>query len=505
MNSTSTAATPRSYRFAPIAKAGMLIGLTGAQVLPIGIGLFAALAALRLHAPFPLPLVPAAGGAALGLGRVHSQPVVEMVPVWMAWGWRRARGRHRWFATIPLTGCGARSLSLPPVLAGLEVIEVPATGASRSRVAGIGLVRDARAGLLTGVLRVHGQQFALESPGDQDRLVALWGDALAPFARERTPVARVVWQEWAAATGVDDHLDVLAEREPDAASRPARAAYEALVTRQAPVTVTHEVLVSVTMDLRRVRVYRSRDGDVHRAAADTLLEELRLFGARLENAGLHVDAPLSPAEITRATRVRSDPRVIAQLSTLARSLGAAAGVTPLEFGPLMVVDDWGHARVDGAAHRAYWFASWPRLERPAAWMNGLLLGGVGCTRTVTVVLEPVAPSRSARSVDRDLVKLETDHDERARKGFRVRARDQRAVVDVRRREQELVAGFHEFAYVGLACVTATDVDALDDAAASYEQQAAQVGVELRSLDGRHAAGWAASLPLGRTLARRVTA
>jgi hypothetical protein len=334
-------------------------------------------------------------------------------------------------------------------------------------------------------------------------MVGLWGDALAGFARERTAVVRIAWHEWAAATGVDDHLEFLHESvHDDAADTAARAAYEALVRVQAPTTVTHEVLVSVSVDVRKVRV-RHHDGDIHQAATDTLLDEVRLFTARLENTGLRVDPPLSPVEVATAVRVRSDPGRLAQLGILTRSLGAAAGVTPLYMGPLARVEDWRQVRVDGAIHRAFWFAAWPRLEVPAAWMDGVLLGGAGVTRTVTVVAEPVAPSRSAKAVDRELVRLETDHDERAAKGFRVKAGDRRAVAEVQRREEELVAGYAEFAYCGLVCVTGRDLDGLDASAASFEQQAAYAGVELRPVDGRHAAGWVASLPVGRTLARRV--
>ena len=56
--------------------------------------------------------------------------------------------------------------------------------------------------------------------------------------------------------------------------------------------------------------------------------------------------------------------------------------------------------------------------------------------------------------------------------------------------------------MGLITLSAASAEALDDVAADYESAAGHAGVQLRALDGRHGAGWVASLPLGRTVARR---
>jgi hypothetical protein len=135
-------------------------------------------------------------------------------------------------------------------------------------------------------------------------------------------------------------------------------------------------------------------------------------------------------------------------------------------------------------------------------MDLLLLGGL-CTRTVSVVFEPFSPSQSARSVDEASVALESAEASKSKRGFRVRAGDRRAREEVARREHELVAGHGELAYCGLITVSARSVDALDDASSDFEQSAGHAGLQLRPLEGRHAAGWVAALPLGRTLAIQV--
>jgi len=78
-------------------------------------------------------------------------------------------------------------------------------------------------------------------------------------------------------------------------------------------------------------------------------------------------------------------------------------------------------------------------------------------------------------------------------------RDRKRIDDVRRRETELTQGHPEFRFVGLVDVCAVDLDALDDACAAIEQDAAQSLIDLRPLEARHQLGWVASLPLGRSV------
>jgi len=129
----------------------------------------------------------------------------------------------------------------------------------------------------------------------------------------------------------------------------------------------------------------------------------------------------------------------------------------------------------------------------------LQAGGV---RTFAIHYEPVAPSRSQRRVDRDSTRLAADEEQRTRGGFRIGARHRRAQAAVLERESELVAGFFELEYAGFVTVTAADVDTLERSCAEYEQTAAQAGLELRPLDGRHDLALVCTLPVGRGLAPR---
>lgn len=496
----SDAATekPRSFRFSPLVRTGLFGSMPMSQVVVLAAGAGLSFVGILLRL-LPWALLPALIAGVVAFKRVGGWALHELIPLKVAW-WRR-RGDRLWFRTVPLLTFDEHPLpGMPPAMAGVELLDVDAAWvAAPGRVAGIGILRDEAANTLTAVLRVTGDgQFSLSSPETQDNRVGAWGDALGGFCRERLTVCRVTWQEWSTSRRVeavlpgDERAGELAE---------AAADYVDLVTRAAPRSVAHDTLVSLTVDLAALPAKRARVTDLLAAGLQALVEEVRLFTVRLEAAGLRVDPPLSPAEVALAVRGRSTPFAESEQRVLASSLAAGLGVSTGDLAPMAVSEEWDSVRVDGAVHRSWWVEGWPRSEVPAMWMDMLLLGGE-CTRTVTVVFEPVSPSQSARSVDEASVALESAESTKSKHGFRVRASERRLREEVERREHELVAGYGELAYCGLVTVTGRTVDDLDDAAADFEQTATRAGVQLRPLDGRHAAGWVASLPIGRTVAQR---
>lgn len=484
----------RTYRFADAHRPGLLLGLAPRQAVPVVTGVL--FLALVLQSPLP-PFVGLAGpavGCALAFGRWRGAPLADTLVPGIRVLVARRLGSTRW-TRPPLLGDNAGAV-LPPALDGLELWDPP-----DHRFA---IVRDRTAGTVTAVLRLQGQGFPLASPGEQDAMLAAWGAALSPFAREYSPVCQVVWQEWSHPVATDDHrafLDAIGVGH--RASDPAVRDYLALVDEQATVTIAHDTLVGITVDQRRVRARRSSRSRLA-AAANTLTDELRLFASRLDAAGLSVDGPLSPVDLSTAVRARSDPSRAAQVVTLARSLAAAARRGALAWEPMAVEPEWSHVRVDGSYHRSYWIAAWPRLPVGADWLAGLL-AEARCLRTVTVVLEPVPMGRAARAADREVMAREADGDMKERKGFRVNARERKRLADAEARERELSEGHAEFSFVGIVTISAPTVDQLDDDCADVEQAAAQSLLDLRPLDARHDPAWVASLPLGRTLARKATA
>jgi hypothetical protein len=383
-------------------------------------------------------------------------------------------------------------------MVGLKVLDIPGSWLpGKPRVA---VVHDLSAATVSIVLRVGGEGFGVASLREQDGMVRAWGAALAPLARSQCPVARVTWQEWAHPVGVAGHREFLTATGAMTRTDAATEEYRTLLEDQAPFTIAHDVLITLTVDLRRVR--SRRRSSTLEAGIEAACDEVRLLTMRLEASGLSVDGTLSPAELSAAIRLRSDPVRVngGRLGVLRRSLTAAVGRGAMEWGPMAVEPHWFDLRVDGSVHRSYRIATWPMLPVAADWLAPLLVGDAA-TRTVTVVAEPVALPRAAQEANRQLTSIEADQHQKERHGFRLTARERRRHADVEARERELAEGHPEFRHVGFVTVTAGDLDSLDDACARVEQAAAQSMLDLRTLAARQAEGWVASLPLGRSAQR----
>jgi hypothetical protein len=485
---TAIASESARYRYGDSARPGVVLGLGVRQAAPIVVGALWLTVFLALGAPI-VGFVGPVLGAVLALGRWRGAPLHDVAQPTVRLLARRVRGRATWTPT-GLRGPHARRKDVPAVLRGIEIVEAPAP----SGVGTAGVVVDHTAGTVSLVLRVVGTGFPVASLREQDGLVASWGAALAPLARSRCPVARVTWQEWCHPVGLDAHrifLDEAGGPSDDAAGRD----YAELLIGQAAATIAHEVLVTVTVELARVRGAK-RGGGTDRAVV-ALQDECRQFVGRLETAGLQVAPALSPAEICAAVRERSDPRGVRPAARVG-SLAAAVGRQALEWGPMAIRPTWDEVHVDGSFHRSYRVVAWPMLPATADWLAPLLTGDAA-TRTVTVVMEPVPLRKAATEANRQLTSIEADQQQKERHGFRLTARERRRHADVEAREQELASGHPEFRHAAFVTVTARVVEELDDAAAGVEQAAAQAMLDIRSLVARHDQGWVASLPLGRSV------
>lgn len=482
--------TAARYRFGDPGRIGIVLGMSLRQTAPIVAGVIW----LTVMMVLGLPIVGALGpvvGIAVALGRWKRAPLYEVAGPGSKLVMQRVTGRSMWRRRSLAHSRPLVEQDVPPALRGLRLVDVAVTWGAGSRT--IGVVHDRPAGTVSVVLQVSGGGFPVASPTEQDGLVAAWGAALAPVARARCPVSRITWQEWSHPVGVDGHRRFLASSGQRRTHSGANADYLALLAEVGPFTIAHDVHLTVTADLRRVR--GRRGASAVETGIELLVEEARQLAGRLETGGFTVETPLTFIEVCDAVRWRSDPtrRVAGR-----QSLAAAAGRSAQEWGPMAVEPTWFEARVDGSWHRSFAVAGWPMLPVAADWM-GPLLTVDDVTRTVTIVLEPVPLATAAQDANRQLTSIEADHEQKERHGFRLTARERRRQSDVETRERELAEGHPLFRHVGIVTVTAASLDELDDGCSRVEQAAAQSLLDLRPLAARQSEGWVASLPLGRSV------
>ena len=442
-----------TYRFAPRDRTGWLLGLQGPQLAIIAAGIVAAaLTATRVGLVAAALVLVAALSAAFG--RIRGEPA----SAWLTAATRFWSRPKTSFTPIPGHGAAKTEANFPGALASARVIDSEAFAwAGPHRV---GLVANRRERALTGVIRVRGRRFALAERAEQERLVHLWGEAIGAFCRERTPIRHVSWSHWSTPTAAATPL-------PNGVTEETFADYETAARRL--VATEHDVLITVTVTRGRT-------------AATTLSEQLRLLTLRLEDAGLLVDPPLSATDLRRAVARRCDPEATAT-------------------GPLGSKNAWRHLTMGASLHAAMWVAEWPRCDLPPNWLEPMLMASVG-TRSFTLSCRPVPPSRSRRQIERDVTRLTSDAEQRTRHGFRLSTTHRRVRDSVEQREAELGAGHAELTFVGILTATAPHPAQLETTIAELEQVAAQAGLVLARLDGRHDLAFAAALPLGFDLQRR---
>ena len=185
---------------------------------------------------------------------------------------------------------------------------------------------------------------------------------------------------------------------------------------------------------------------------------------------------LTPEQYAAALHVAFDPyRGEAQ--------SPAASADQDTFAPTAADTSWTTWRTDGAFHRTYWIAQWPRLPVGPLFLDPLLLGAQA-VRIGLGLVEPVAPDRARRAVEAAITSDEADEDLRERRGFRTTARQRRQQEATVRREDELASGHEEIRFAGYVTVSGRDEDELDEACERVEQAAHQAHLDLRPLLGR---------------------
>ena len=493
-------AEPPKYRFGPLERRGLIAGWRGGQIATVAAGLVVGVVSLRAHPdPFGVAEAVAVLGSSVALAcwPIGGRTGEEWLPVVLRWGADGVGGRRR---RSPLPGAGHRGAlgagtagGVPkragsPVgaFAGLGILAV--SGDREGPGSGeVGVVHDERAGTLTAVLALEGHSFALLGPGEKERRVAGWSGVLAALAREGSAVHRLQWLALALpddGRAVHAYLRERAVGDPDSA---ARASYTGLLDGCGADISRHGVLLAVAVRLGR----RGQGGTA--AAASALLRELANLSRLVGDAEVTCLGPLGPAELAASIRTLSEGDPPTRGPCTAEPIAAADRVP----WPMATEVEWGRVRTDANWHATYWIAEWPRVDVGPDFLAPVLLGPL--RRSVSVVMEPISPSRAVRAVEAARTADIADSELRRRGGFLATARRAREAELVVRRESELADGHGSYRFSGYVSVTAPTAERLEEWCQVTEHAAGQARLELRRLYGDQERALLCTLPLCRGL------
>lgn len=489
----------RVYRFGPLERRGVVGGLRVGQVACIGSGCVLAVAALRLiTGPLGLftGMLLVIATAAAVLAPIRGRTLDEWLPVVGGMATLRWRGEHAYRsgrAAVGTVGTLADATRMPagdtpPALRGCRLLAVRLGDGNE-----LGVVHDAELDAYTAVVAARARAVSLLPAAEHERRLERWGQVLAGSARRGSAIRRVqVLERTAPADGeaIGRYLADARDESLGEGSQPARS-YQELVEGATRVIQEHEVLLAVQLDARRAWARAARDGrggSRDEQAGRAIVGELRAFLSLLQRLEVTVAGLLDPTGLARSLRMAFDP-----FSRTGDSEGA--------LGPDALDVRWTCLRADAAWHRTYWISQWPRLPVGPMFLAPLLLG-TQTVRTVSVVVEPVAPDRSRRAVEAAVTSDEADELRRESKGFRRTVLRQRQQEATMRREEELAAGHEEIRFAGYVTVSARSREDLLVACEEVEQGAQQAWLELTPCWGEQDVAFVQSaLPIGRGLRR----
>ena len=498
----------RRYRFGPLERRGIVGGMRTGQAAVVAVSLIGVVVLLQLSSSPAVvfgALLLATAAAGIAFYPLYGRTPEEWVPIVWAWTLRRVRGRTRHRSTAPTRGAQGDPLgpgendvelpvSLPEEVGALDILAAPLRGEP------VGVVKDRKANSYTAVLAVRVRSFGLLDSTEQERRLAGWGAVLAGLARENSPVRRLQWVERTVPSDGDEVARYLQEERdttvPLASS--SVASYIELVESAGAVTQDHELFLALQLDARRAWRQVKRLGKGDRGATALLLRELETLAERLVAADVQVQGALRPRMLARAIRDAYDPYGRTNRTRLAAVDPERAGVDPAHAWPTAADASWGTYRTDSALHATYWVAGWPRIDVGATFLAPLLMQ-TNVLRSVSVAMEPVAPSVALRKVEAARTTDIADEQTRQRQGFVTTARKRLQQESTARREEELADGHAEFRFAGYVTVSAPDEDALERACAEVEHAAQQARLELQRLYGEQESAFTFTLPLGRGL------
>lgn len=490
----------RRYRFGPLERRALLGPLRAGQVAVLGsaalLGLAFVFATRNVVGVLVALILVCAGAASIALPLEGRTPA-EWVPVAARFLLRRRSGSYR--SGAPGAGFRfgdeeRREISLPPELAGVELLSFP-YGSEE-----VGVLCERRAGTYTAAISVRAAAFALRDASEQARALEGWGGVLASCAREGSALRRVQWIERTVPGQGDELASYLQERRDRAVplSSSVVSSYIELLEAAAPVTQEHDVVVCVQVDVRRANREMKRLGGGDEGACELLLREAESVARRLGSAEIRVFGLLRPRQYAEVIRDAFDPfghqgRARSRIGDPGRE-----GVDPALMGPHAEELGWSRYRTDAAFHNTYWISSWPRSEVGPSFLAPLLMQSA-TVRTVAVTIEPVPFAQAMRQAETAQTLELAGEMERRRQGFMTTASDRRRAQAVTRREEELADGFAEMRFAGFVTVSARGAEELERASGEIEHAGQLARLEFQRMYGEQEAAFTNTLPLCRGL------
>ena len=224
----------------------------------------------------------------------------------------------------------------------------------------------------------------------------------------------------------------------------------------------------------------------------------------LDRADITVTGVLTRRGLAGAIRDAYDPwGRRGRQRQLDRTVSPDGAIAPHTAGPVARSEQWSHIAADGALHCTLWAAEWPRIDVRALFLQPLLMDS-RTTRTISMCMELVGPSRAIRQAERAATETATEQSLRARVGQRTSQRQSQRDQASNQRERELAEGHAAVRYATYVTVSVPGdgqgaLSELENDVSRVELEAKRAPLRLERMWGQQAEAFTYGLPLCRGL------
>lgn len=477
----------RTYKIGSAEPKKIMMGFRTSQVVIVAVSCafaFLFLAAGQLIMIFPIVGI----GTILAFLPLKGRSLDEWIPIFMKWfiGGKKMRNST---AIAPLLGHGSsrsQAVSPPISLKGLKLLKVKNAQNEETAV-----LHDSIAGTYSATIEISGPSFVLESQEEQEQIVANWGSILARFSREGSVISRVQWIERTLpedSKAMHDYFDTTAHVE---VGNQITDAYLELIDSASPVTTKHRTYLVIQISQLKSAKQIKQAGGGEGGACEVLLRELQNTLSLIPSAGFNVLGVLDGNEMIKFIRTSFDP-------TADVSNSYTGTMTTNQLWPMAVETEWDKYHTDNYFHRTFWVSDFSRTEVGVAFLAPLMMQS-SIRRTISVVMEPLAPSRALREVEVARTSFIADQGLRDKAGYIVNAQREREYEKLQQREQELTDGHGAYRFSAYVTCSAEDEEMLEYVSQNVEQTGHQAQLVFRLLYGEQASAFATCLPIARGL------
>lgn len=370
-----------------------------------------------------------------------------------------------------------------------ELAEFPYRGG------GLGVLHNRDEESCAIMLKARAGSFLIMDPSGQLQFNRQFGECLDQLATSEQPVSRLQWTLRTTPADTAEHELYQEQNYSFDQSDPIARQYVEAVNQTVARGSRHDIEFVLALKpslLRAVKQTARRQGGGLKAQFEALTPHFESLVSSLVDMGIKPIRGLTATEYSYQLRRALNPTGSRDVN-----LDELAGEYESPW-PSYIHETPGQVTIDGTHFSTFWVVGYSHRALNPDFM-AKVLNAAGVMRTISVIAEPVPAAKAERSARMGLVTKEAWADNARDKGRREKLSARRDRDWLRRREEEIDAGYSGWRYICYVTVAAMSEDELQQDVRRVKNLARSSKLTLRPLYGWQLAGVTYTAPMARGL------